>query len=106
MIYCETIPNRENKFARPDKDGIFRPNAQSTILSLDDVHLDIGDIRDIAYAIPVGYLIYGSCWLGHAIRLATNSSKGITRLENLAINTRNEMRDYKTPAARLSMAIC
>lgn len=75
-------------------------------MSLDDVHLDIGDIRDIAYAIPVGYLIYGSWWLGHAIRLATNSSKGITRLENLAINTRNEMRDYKTPAARLSMAIC
>lgn len=105
MIFCETIPNRENKFARPDKDGIFRPNAQSTILSLDDVHLDIGDIRDIAYAIPVGYLIYGSWWLGHAIRLATNSSKGITRLENLAINTRNEMRDYKTPAARLSMTI-
>lgn len=105
MIFCETIPNRENKFARSDKDGIFRPNAQSTILSLDDVHLDIGDIRDIAYAIPVGYLIYGSWWLGHAIRLATNSSKGITRLENLAINTRNEMRDYKTPAARLSMAI-
>lgn len=91
--------------ARQDRGGIFRPNAQSTILALDDVHLDIGDIRDIVYAIPVGYLIRGSWWLGHAIRFATNRHKGITRLENLTINTRNEMRDYKTPAVRLSMTI-
>lgn len=105
IIFCETIPNRENKFARPDKDGVFRPNAQSTILSLDDVHLDIGDIRDIAYAVPVAYLILGVWWSGHSISFATNNPKGITRLENLAIDTRNEIRNYRTPAVRASMAI-
>lgn len=105
IIFCETIPNRENKFARPDKDGVFRPNAQSTILSLDDVHLDIGDIRDIAYAIPVAYLIHGAWWSGHSISFATNNPKGITRLENLVIDTRNEIRDYRTPVVRASMTI-
>lgn len=105
IIFCETIPNRENKFARPDKDGVFRPNAQSTILSLDDVHLDIGDIRDIAYAIPVAYLIHGAWWSGHSISFATNNLKGITRLENLVIDTRNEIRDYRTPVVRASMTI-
>lgn len=105
IILCETIPNRENKFARPDKDGVFRPNAQSTILSLDDVHLDIGDIRDIAYAIPVAYLIHGAWWSGHSISFATNNPKGITRLENLVIDTRNEIRDYRTPVVRASMTI-
>lgn len=105
IIFCETIPNRENKFARPDKDGVFRPNAQSTILSLDDVHLDIGDIRDIAYAIPVAYLIHGAWWSGHSISFVTNNPKGITRLENLVIDTRNEIRDYRTPVVRASMTI-
>lgn len=105
IVFCETIPNRENKFARPDKGGVFRPNAQSTILSLDDVHLDIGDIRDIAYAIPVAYLIHGAWWSGHSISFATNNPKGITRLENLAIDTRNEIRNYRTPAVRASMTI-
>ena len=105
IIFCETIPNRENKFARPDKDGVFRPNAQSTILSLDDVHLDIGEIRDIAYAIPVAYLIHGAWWSGHSISFATNNPKGITRLENLVIDTRNEIRDYRTPVVRASMTI-
>ena len=105
IIFCETIPNSENKFARPDKDGVFRPNAQSTILSLDDVHLDIGDIRDIAYAIPVAYLIHGAWWSGHSISFATNNPKGITRLENLVIDTRNEIRDYRTPVVRASMTI-
>lgn len=105
IIFCETIPNRENKFARPDKDGVFRPNAQSTILSLDDVHLDIGDIRDIAYAIPVAYLIHGAWWSGHSISFATNNPKGNTRLENLVIDTRNEIRDYRTPVVRASMTI-
>lgn len=105
IIFCETIPIRENKFARPDKDGVFRPNAQSTILSLDDVHLDIGDIRDIAYAIPVAYLIHGAWWSGHSISFATNNPKGITRLENLVIDTRNEIRDYRTPVVRASMTI-
>lgn len=105
IIFCETIPNRENKFARPDKDGVFRPDAQTTILSLDDVHLDIGDIRDIAYSIPVAYLIHGAWWSGHSISFATNSPKGITRLENLVIGTRNEIRDYRTPAVRASMTI-
>lgn len=46
--------------ARQDRGGIFRPNAQSIILSLEDIHLDIDSIRDIAYAIPDGYLICGS----------------------------------------------
>ena len=78
IIFCETIPNRENKFARPNKDGIFQPNAQSTILSLDDIHLEIGDIRDIAYAVSVAYLIYGKWWSGHSIGFATISPKGIT----------------------------
>ena len=105
IIFCETIPNRANIFARPDKDGIFRPNAKSTILSLDDVHLDIGDIRDIAYAVPVAYLIHGKWWSGHSISFATNCSKGITRLENQVIDTRNEIRDYRTPAVRASMTI-
>lgn len=105
IIFCETIPNRENKFARPDKDGVFRPDAQTTILSLDDVHLDIGDIRDIAYTIPVAYLIHGAWWSGHSISFATNSPKGITRLENLVIDTRNEMRNYRTPAVKASMTI-
>lgn len=105
IIFCETIPNRENKSARPDKDGVFRPNAQSTILSLDDVHLDIGDIRDIAYAIPVAYLIHGAWWSGHSISFATNNPKGNTRLENLVIDTRNEIRDYRTPVVRASMTI-
>lgn len=105
IIFCETIPNRENKFARPDKDGVFRPDAQTTILSLDDVHLHIGDIREIAYTIPVAYLIHGAWWSGHSISFATNSPKGITRLENLVIDTRNEMRDYRTPAVKLSMTI-
>lgn len=105
IIFCETIPNRENKFARPDKDGVFRPDAQTTILSLDDVHLDIGDIRDIAYTIPIAYLIHGAWWSGHSISYATNSPKGITRLENLVIDTRNEMRNYRTPAVRASMTI-
>lgn len=105
IIFCETIPNKENKFARPDKDGIFRPNAHSTILSLDDVHLDIGDIRDIAYAVPVAYIIHGKWWSGHSIGFATNSPKGITRLENLVIDTRNEIRDYRTPVVSASMTI-
>lgn len=105
ILFCETIPNRENKFARPDKDGVFRPDAQSTILSLDDVHLDIGDIRDIAYAIPVAYLIHGTWWSGHSISFSTNNPKGITRLENLAIDTRIQIRDYRTPAVRASMTI-
>ena len=47
IMFSEKIPNRENKFARLDIDGNFRPNAQSTILSLDDVHLDIDDIVDV-----------------------------------------------------------
>lgn len=105
IIFCGTIPNKENLFARPDKDGVFRPDAQSTILSLDDVHLDIGDIRDIAYAIPVAYLIHGAWWSGHSISFATNNPKGITRLENLAFDTRNEIRNYRTPAVRASMTI-
>ncbi len=105
IIFCETIPNRENMFARPDKGGIFRPNAQSTISSLDDVHFDIGDIRDIAYAVPVAYLIHGKWWSGHSIGFATNSPKGIIRLEKLVIITRNEIRDYRTPVVSASMTI-
>lgn len=51
------------------------------------------------------YLIHGKWWSGHSIGFATNSPKGITRLENLVIDTRNEIRDYRTPVVSASMTI-
>ena len=105
ILFCESIPNKENRFARPDKEGIFHADAQTIIPSLNPVHLDIGNICDIAYAIPVGYLIHGKWWHGQSFKFSTNCPHGLTRLERLALETRNELQNYTAPFVKPTMII-
>lgn len=58
------------------------------------VALEIGDITDIAYEIPVGYLIHGKWWSGQDFRFAMGPYGEKTKFEGLVNTSRELIGDY------------